>query len=321
MQAIVAQSLPGAKASIEFHPDGYPPMAPTAGNRALFGVLQAANRDLGLPEMGELDPVKRGAGDVSFVAADVDALAGLGPYSTGDHAPGEAVDIPSIWTQAKRAAILMSRLARREALGAFRSVNCCRCASLAREARRAGRHRLVFACAPRHRLRVNGPRPDGPIGEDVHDYSHARAHRARRRHRADRIRRARRGAADRPHRRVRRQLCRRRQFLRSWPGSTRSPARRSVYTTGPLLGRHQLYRYAGRDPAACRSTISPSAARRAGNDQPEQSGSTWGFTYEVDQFLNVGTAVGRSSRPPTARSRKATCWPCRSAAMMRALIS
>lgn len=111
MQAIVAQSLGGASARIEFHPDGYPPMAPTAGNRALFGVLQAANRDLGLPEMGELDPVKRGAGDVSFVAADVDALAGLGPHSTGDHAPGEAVDIPSIWTQAKRAAILMSRLA------------------------------------------------------------------------------------------------------------------------------------------------------------------------------------------------------------------
>ena len=110
MEGIVAQSLPGASATIEFHPDGYPPMAPTAGNRALFGVLQGANRDLGLPEMGELDPVKRGAGDVSFVAADTDALAGLGPYSTGDHAPGEAVDIPSIWTQAKRAAILMSRL-------------------------------------------------------------------------------------------------------------------------------------------------------------------------------------------------------------------
>ena len=110
MQAIVARSLPGANASIEFLPDGYPPMAPTAGNRALFATLQVANRDLGLPAMGELDPVKRGAGDVSFVAADVAALAGLGPHSSGDHAPGEAVDIPSLWTQAKRAAILMSRL-------------------------------------------------------------------------------------------------------------------------------------------------------------------------------------------------------------------
>ena len=61
-------------------------------------------------EMAPLDPLKRGAGDISFVAADVDGLAGLGPYSTGDHAPGEAVDIPSIARQATRAAILMSRL-------------------------------------------------------------------------------------------------------------------------------------------------------------------------------------------------------------------
>jgi hypothetical protein len=34
---------------------------------------------MGLAEMGELDPVKRGAGDISFVAADVDGLVGLGP--------------------------------------------------------------------------------------------------------------------------------------------------------------------------------------------------------------------------------------------------
>ncbi len=110
MRAIVAKPLPGATASIEFHPDGYPPMAPTEGNRALLRKLNGINRDMGLPAMGELDPVKRGAADISFVAKDVDGIAGLGPYSTGDHAPGEAVDIPSIWTQAKRAAVLMSRL-------------------------------------------------------------------------------------------------------------------------------------------------------------------------------------------------------------------
>jgi glutamate carboxypeptidase len=86
-------------------------MAPTAGNRAILTELNRVNVDMGLPPMGELDPVKRGAGDISFVAADVDGLAGMGPSSSGDHAPGETVDIPSISKQAKRAAILMSRLA------------------------------------------------------------------------------------------------------------------------------------------------------------------------------------------------------------------
>jgi glutamate carboxypeptidase len=112
MRAIVGQPLAGAKAEISFDADGYPPMAPTAGNRALLDRLNAVNRDLGLAEMGALDPVKRGAGDISFVAADVDGLVGLGPASDGAHTDRERVDIPSIFRQAKRAAILMSRLAR-----------------------------------------------------------------------------------------------------------------------------------------------------------------------------------------------------------------
>lgn len=110
MAAIVAEHAPGTDAKIAFDPGGYPSMAPTDGNRALLAKLNGVNRDLGLAEMAPLDPLKRGAGDISFVAADVNGLAGLGPYSTGDHAPGEAVDIPSISRQATRAAILMSRL-------------------------------------------------------------------------------------------------------------------------------------------------------------------------------------------------------------------
>ncbi|OHC98981.1 MAG: peptidase M20 [Sphingopyxis sp. RIFCSPHIGHO2_01_FULL_65_24] len=111
MAAIVAEHAPGTGATLAFDPGGYPPMAPTDGNRVLLTKLNTVNRDLGLAEMAALDPLKRGAGDISFVAADVDGLAGLGPYSTGDHAPGEAVDLPSIERQATRAAILMSRLA------------------------------------------------------------------------------------------------------------------------------------------------------------------------------------------------------------------
>lgn len=110
MRAIVAAHLPGTGATIAFDEGGYPAMAPTPGNQAILDRLNRVNRDMGLPEMPPLDPLKRGAGDVSFVAKDVDSFAGMGPYSTGDHAPGEAVDLASIPLQAKRAAILMSRL-------------------------------------------------------------------------------------------------------------------------------------------------------------------------------------------------------------------
>ncbi|MEA3002293.1 MAG: glutamate carboxypeptidase [Sphingomonadales bacterium] len=112
MRAIVARHLPGTGAEIDFAEDAYPPMAPTAGNQALLDRLNRVNRDLGLAEMGALDPLKRGAGDISFVAEYEDGLVGLGTASTGDHAPGETVDLASIPRQAKRAAILMSRLAR-----------------------------------------------------------------------------------------------------------------------------------------------------------------------------------------------------------------
>src|SRR3546814_1905859 len=111
MAAIVADHAPGTGATLAFDPGGYPAMAPTEGNKALLAKLNGVNRDLGLAEMAALDPLKRGAGDISFVAADVDSLAGLGTYSTGDHAPGETVELPSIARQATRAAILMSRLA------------------------------------------------------------------------------------------------------------------------------------------------------------------------------------------------------------------
>jgi glutamate carboxypeptidase len=112
MQAIVARPLPGATAKVEFDPDEYPPMAPTEGNRALLAKLNAVNADMGLEPMGELDPAMRGAGDISFVAKDVDGLVGLGPAADSEHAPGEHVDIDTIWRQAKRAAILMTRLSR-----------------------------------------------------------------------------------------------------------------------------------------------------------------------------------------------------------------
>ncbi|MGK6356853.1 M20/M25/M40 family metallo-hydrolase [Sphingomonas sp. DT-207] len=110
MQAIVAKHLPGTGATLTFQ-DNTPPMAPTEGNRALLARLNKANRDLGLPEMAEFPPAKRGAADSSFVAAYADTMAGMGPVGGSLHAEGEWLDVPSISLQAKRAAILMSRLA------------------------------------------------------------------------------------------------------------------------------------------------------------------------------------------------------------------
>jgi glutamate carboxypeptidase len=111
MQAIVAKNLPGTTASLDFQ-EGYPPMAPTDGNRALLAKLNAVNRDLKLPEMAEMDPARRGAADSAFVAADVDTLAGLGVAGGNAHAEGEWVDLTSIPLQALRSAAFITRLSR-----------------------------------------------------------------------------------------------------------------------------------------------------------------------------------------------------------------
>ncbi len=109
MQAIVAEHLPKTGASLVFE-ESYPPMAPTAGNRALLAMLNQVNADLGLSAMREWDPAKRGAADSSFVAADADVLAGLGAAGSGAHAEGETVDLASIPRQALRSVVLIERL-------------------------------------------------------------------------------------------------------------------------------------------------------------------------------------------------------------------
>lgn len=111
MKAIVAHHLDKTDAEIVFSDDGYPPMAPTEGNRALLAKLNKVNATLDLPEMPAGDPANRGAGDISFVAF-IDGLVGLGMAGEGSHAPGETADLKSLDIQAKRAALLISRLSR-----------------------------------------------------------------------------------------------------------------------------------------------------------------------------------------------------------------
>lgn len=112
MRAVVAEHLPHAEAEIAFD-DGYPPLAPTDGNRRLLAELDRASRDLGLGEVTGVDPARAGAADVSFTAGLVDmAIDGIGLMGGGDHTVDETADLRTLPTQAKRAAILIYRLTR-----------------------------------------------------------------------------------------------------------------------------------------------------------------------------------------------------------------
>ena len=111
MRDVVARHLPHTDATITFE-DGYPAMAPTEGNIALQEKLSAINEALGRGPMPALDPSRRGAADISFVAPYTDALAGVGPIGAGSHSPDETLQLDSLALAAKRAAILMYRLSR-----------------------------------------------------------------------------------------------------------------------------------------------------------------------------------------------------------------
>jgi glutamate carboxypeptidase len=109
MQEIVAHHLPKTTANITFG-EGYPAMPPTPQSRALLGILNRANASLGLKQMPELDPMKRGAGDISFVADFIPGIAGIGATGEGAHAPGETIDLSTQPINTKRDALLMYRL-------------------------------------------------------------------------------------------------------------------------------------------------------------------------------------------------------------------
>jgi len=111
MEAIIAKHLPKTNATIKFG-EGYPAMAPTAGSRALLGILNQVNASLGYAPMPELDPMKRGAGDIAFVSPPLPGLAGIGATGEGAHAPCETIDLSAQPINTIRAALLMYRLSK-----------------------------------------------------------------------------------------------------------------------------------------------------------------------------------------------------------------
>lgn len=111
MQRIVERHYPrtGAVLSVD---QSYPPFAPTDGNRRLLALLDQASRDAGLLPVGPVDPARAGAADIAFVAGRVEmALDGLGLKGRADHTVNETADLRQLGIQAKRAALLMARLA------------------------------------------------------------------------------------------------------------------------------------------------------------------------------------------------------------------
>jgi glutamate carboxypeptidase len=111
MRDVAAANLPRTSATLTFD-DSYPPMPPSDGNRRLLTMYDEASRDLGFGPVAATDPRAAGAADVSFVADRVpQVIDGIGLMGTDDHTARETADLSTLASQAKRAALLLARLA------------------------------------------------------------------------------------------------------------------------------------------------------------------------------------------------------------------
>ncbi len=112
MKRIASENLPQTKAELIFD-IGYPPFAPTEGNKTLLGYYSAVSQDLGFGTVVAVNPLKAGAADISFTAPYVDmAIDGLGLGGKNDHTVNEIADLNTLHSQTKRAAILIYRLSK-----------------------------------------------------------------------------------------------------------------------------------------------------------------------------------------------------------------
>ena len=112
MRAIVAQSLPHSTSAITFD-DGYPPLAPTEGNRLLLRYYASASLSLGYGTVVAVDPMRAGAADVSFAAPYVpSAIDAMGLAGWDDHTDKETANLRMFGPQTKRVALFLYRLSR-----------------------------------------------------------------------------------------------------------------------------------------------------------------------------------------------------------------
>ena len=110
MTSITASPLPHTTSEITFD-DGYPPLAPTDGNRRLLALYDRTSRDLGYSSVVAVDPMRAGAADVSFAAPYIPmALDAVGLAGWDDHTDKETADLRMFAPLTKRAAVFLYRL-------------------------------------------------------------------------------------------------------------------------------------------------------------------------------------------------------------------
>jgi glutamate carboxypeptidase len=110
MQSIVLQHLPQTNAELTFD-EGYPPLAPTEGNKQLLFSYNKISEDLGLGKVVAVNPRDAGAADISFTSGYVEmAIDGLGLFGGYGHTDKEYANLTWLPRQTKRSALLIYRL-------------------------------------------------------------------------------------------------------------------------------------------------------------------------------------------------------------------
>ena len=110
MQQVVSKHLPQTNATLTFD-EGYPPLAPTDGNKKLLAYYTKVSEDIGLGKVTAVNPRDAGAADISFTSGYVDmANDGLGLFGGHGHTDKEYVNLNWLPRQTKRIALLMYRL-------------------------------------------------------------------------------------------------------------------------------------------------------------------------------------------------------------------
>lgn len=113
MISIASKSYNGTVAEIIFGDGGYPPMASTVGNKQLLEIYSQVSQDLGFGVITPVNPRNAGAADISFTSGYVDmAIDGLGlTGGADDHTIRETGNLNNVSVQAKKAAVLIYRMA------------------------------------------------------------------------------------------------------------------------------------------------------------------------------------------------------------------